>query len=111
MEQNAMRSYVDGINQNAPEKIGALFAADGYFSDGAGRLLGSPDGNGTGPAEITAVFQGIMSQFKMKAVILRMNQRSMEYDVYLGDEIILPCVGTVTVNERGEITEYMARPR
>ena len=111
MEQKAMQSYVDGLNNNDPKQIGALFAADGYFSDGATRLINLPDGNGTGPDEVAKIFEGIMSQFKVTVEILKMNKQSMEYDVHLGDEITLPCVGTVTVDADGKIKEYLARPR
>ena len=111
MERKAMQNYVDALNSNNPENVGALFAEDGYFSDGATRLLKLPDGNGTGPKEVAAVFKGIMDQFHVRVEILKMNKQSMEYDVHLGDDITLPCVGTVTLNEKGEIKEYLARPR
>ena len=111
MEQKAMQAYVDALNANDPEAVGAIFAEDGYFSDGATRLINLPDGNGTGPAEIAEIFKGIMGQFHVSVEIIKMNKQSMEYDVHLGDEITLPCVGTCTVNEKGEVAEYMARPR
>ena len=111
MEKQAMQNYVDALNSNDPAAVGAIFADECYFSDGATRIINLPDGVGTSPAEVEAVFQGIMSQFKVSVEILKMNDRSMEYDVYLGEEVTLPCVGAVTLDENGKVKEYIIRPR
>lgn len=111
MEKKIMQAYIDGLNAHDYEGIGALYAEEGTFSDGATRLLNLPDGSGTGPAGVAEFFKGIMGQFDVSADLIKMNDRSMEYDVHLGPEITLPCVGTVTLDADGKIIEYLARPR
>lgn len=35
----------------------------------------------------------------------------MEYDVHLGDDVVLPCVGAITLDAQGKVAEYIIRPR
>lgn len=111
MEQKIMQQYVDALNANDPAAAGVIFADECYFTDGATRLIDLPDGIGHSPKEVEGIFTGIMGQFHVSVDILKMNEHSMEYDVHLGDEITLPCVGAITLNDDGKVIEYIIRPR
>ncbi len=111
MEQTVLQSYIDGLNQSDAESIGSLFADGGRFSDGAGRLIGAADVTAVGPDAVRAVFERIFARRSVQARILKMNPHSMEYDVIRPDGTVFPCIGTVTVNAEGRITEYLVRPR
>ncbi len=111
MERQAMQKYVDALNANDPAQIGSIFAQKCYFSDGATRVINLPDGIGTSPSEVEGIFRGIMAKFRVKVDILKMNDHSMEYDVHLGDDVVLPCVGAITLDAQGKVAEYIIRPR
>jgi len=105
-----LEKYVERMNDKDAEGIAELFAKECSFNDAGGRPWGFDDIVLSGSEAVLNLFSGILTAHEVKATIVKLNKASMEYDVQFGD-ILMPCVGTVTVNEEGLITEYIVRPR
>ena len=105
-----LEQYVDRMNGKDAKGISELFASECLFNDAGGRPWGFDDIVLNGREAVFGVFSAILAANDVKATIVKLNNASMEYDVQFG-EILMPCVGMVTVNEEGLITEYIVRPR
>lgn len=106
-----LEEYVAGLNSGDQDKVAALFAEDCKFSDGGARTIDIDDLVADGREALRAAFGGVFGAYKVKAEIVKLNDHSMEYDVYLGDGDPLPCIGCATCNSDGLIEEYIVRPR
>lgn len=109
-EKELMALYIKGLNQNDADFIGRLYAEKGCFWDGALRYVNQPEVCVFGPEAVETFFKGMFEKYKFRAVMLKSNQQSMEYNVYL-NETCLPCVCTLLANEEGKIIEHIIRPR
>ena len=107
-----LEKYCEAINKADAEMMASLFAEECYFSAGGGRKLGAPDHVCKSRQEVLEYFKRNFSAYKMTAEIKRVNAASMEYDIIIGNrDWVSPCVGLVTLNKDGLITELIVRPR
>ena len=105
-----LEQYVERMNNKDAGGIAELFSENCLFNDGGGRPWGFDDIVVNGREGVYNVFAGVLTSNEVKAVIVKLNNSSMEYDVHFG-EILMPCVGLVTVDKEGLISEYIVRPR
>jgi len=105
-----LEQYVERMNNKDARGVSELFAKDCLFNDGGGRPWGFEDIMANDSEGVYNVFAGVLTSNDVKSTIVKLNNASMEYDVQFGD-ILMPCVGTVTVNGDGLISEYIVRPR
>jgi len=105
-----LQQYVDRMNNKDAKGISELFAKDCIFNDGGGRPWGFDDIVANGSEGVYGVFANVLTGNDVKSTIIKLNSASMEYDVQFGD-ILMPCIGTVTLDEDGLIKEYIVRPR
>lgn len=105
-----LEEYVKKMNAKDAKGIAALFAEECLFNDGGGRPWGFDDIVTNSSKGVYDVFANVLTNNEVIATIIKLNPASMEYDVQFGD-ILMPCVGTVTVNKEGLIQEYIVRPR
>ncbi|MCL1982455.1 MAG: nuclear transport factor 2 family protein [Clostridiales bacterium] len=105
-----LTQYVERMNNKDAKGIAELFAQDCLFNDGGGRPWGFDDIVVNSRDGVYNVFADVLASNDVKATIIKLNNASMEYDVQFGD-ILMPCVGTVTINEDSLISEYIVRPR
>jgi hypothetical protein len=110
-----LKKYVAALNSGNADQVAGLFAEVSDFHDGGARLQGFPDTVGSGREGIRNTFSGVFKSFHVKAELVKLNDNSMEYDVTLSSkdtgDIYIPCIGAATVNDAGEITDYIVRPR
>jgi len=93
-----LERYAEAINKSDPAMMASLFAPQCFFSAGGGRTRGAPDHICESREEVLQYFATVMGEIDMKAVVHRVNPGSMEYDIVVGDNVVNPCVGVVTVD-------------
>ena len=104
-----LEEYVARMNTSDFDGISKLFTEDCRFNDGGARALHVDDLVVDGREALKKAFENVWKTYKVKAEIVKLNNSSMEYDVYLG-EIKLECIGCATLKD-GLIDEYIVRPR
>ena len=105
-----LEQYIEKLNNKDSDGLSKLFADECLFNDGGGRPWGFDDIVVNSREGVYNVFANVLNSNDVKAKVLKLNNASMEYDVHFGD-ILMPCVGVVTINTDGLITEYIVRPR
>lgn len=104
-----LETYIACMNRSDFEGIAALFTENCRFNDGGGRTIKVDDLVVSGREDLKKAFEEVWKVYTVRAEIKKLNDNSMEYDVFLGD-VVLNCVGCATLKD-GLIDEYIVRPR
>ncbi len=104
-----LEDYVARMNKSDFDGISKLFTEDCKFNDGGARTINVEDLVVDSREALKKAFQAVWEEYDVRAEIVKLNNNSMEYDVYLGDTK-LECIGCATLKD-GLIDEYIVRPR
>ncbi|WP_042142006.1 nuclear transport factor 2 family protein [Paucisalibacillus sp. EB02] len=104
-----LEDYIALMNKSDFVGISNLFTEDCHFNDGGARTINVDDLVVDGREAVKKAFESVWENNKVRAEIVKVNNNSIEYNVYLGD-VKLECVGCATLKD-GLIHEYIVRPR